>query len=102
MDLGMERFAHLPGGAGELDHGPACGDASDRKSMSLKPRGHGLNVFVFCAELLAVPLRAHPLMEQRRTGCMRLSQETLERRFVFRWALQHDQHSPQREVIGER
>jgi hypothetical protein len=31
-----------------------------------------------------------------------LSQETLARRFTLRRALQHDQHSPDREVIGNR
>jgi hypothetical protein len=92
----------LAGGSGELDHCFASGHASDGKSVSLKPSGYGLNVFVSCAELPAVLFRIQPLMKHRRPGSVYVSQETLARCFTLRRALQHKQHSPHREVIRDR
>ncbi len=41
-------------------------------------------------------------MKHWRPGSVYLSQKTLARRFALERALQHDQHSPDREVSGDR
>ena len=96
----LEGFVHLGGGAGKIDEHAAGIDDVDAEPLEFEPAGDGVEVRLRQAEAFAEFLRGHPVMEVWRAIGVEFVDELLEGLFLFRRALQLEQHVVHGEIVG--
>src|SRR5713226_9145708 len=99
VNFRLESFANLGGGARKINQHPTGIDHVDAETMGLEPAGDGVKIGLRQAEALAKFLGAKPMMEVWRTFDLEFVDELLYGLFLFRRALQLEQHVLHGEIV---